>query len=121
MMSSPGIYIFIVLIIIVFFIIALRLSMILAKRAICQVITRFRDFQAVQYQNAMPLEILGLTFRPIFAIHLLKDYKPWALDTLFKIGIIRAGMNGTFYLSEETLSANEGVQSTCRINIKSLK
>lgn len=120
-MSSASVYIVIILIMIVLFIVASRLATFLARRAICQVVTRFRDFQAVQYQNAMPLEVLGLTFRPIFAIHLLRDYKPWALDTLFKIGIIRTGTEGTFYLSEETLSANEGVQSACRIDIKSLK
>ncbi len=114
-MNTVGIYVSIFLILFILLILSFRLSLYLARRAVCTVITIFRDFKAVQFQNAMPLEIMGLGPRPLLSFRLLRDYKPWALQTLVRSGVIRMGMEGTYYLSEDTLNANPEVQSVCRI------
>ncbi len=114
-MNTLGIYIGIILILLILLMLSFRLSLWLARRAVCTVITIFRDNNAVQFQKALPLESIGLGPRPLLSFRLLRDYKPWALQTLVRSGIIRTGMEGTYYLSEDTLAANPEVQSVCRI------
>ncbi len=84
------------------------------RRSICQVIATFRDYGAVDYQKALPLELIGLGPRPLFSLRFFRDYKPWALQTLAQAGIIRMASEGNYYLSEETLSANQNFQSVCQ-------
>jgi hypothetical protein len=112
-MNATNILIGIILILIILLILSFRLSLFLARRAVCTVISTFREFRAVQFQNAMKLEPMGLAPRSFLSFHLLRDYKPWALQTLVRSGIIRAGAEGTFYLSEDTLNANPEIQSVC--------
>jgi hypothetical protein len=113
MNETMGIYISIIIVLFILLILSFRLSLILARRAICKVIATFRDFRAVQFQNAMPLAAMGLAPRSFFEFHLLRDYKPWALQTLVRSGIVRMATEGTFYLSEETLNANPEFQAIC--------
>lgn len=116
-MDLIGIYISMFLFLFILLIISLRISIYLARRALCTVVTTFRDFNALQYQNALPLESMGLGPRPLLSFRLLRDYKPWAVQTLVRTGIIRMGVEGTFYLSEETLNANPEIQAACRIKL----
>ena len=113
-MNTVGIYISLFLILLIFALIAFRISLWLARRSICQVIATFRDYGAVDYQKAMPLELIGLGPRPLFSLRFFRDYKPWALQTLAQAGIIRMATEGNYYLSEETLSANQNFQSVCQ-------
>lgn len=115
-MNSVGIYISLILILFVLLLLSFRFSLLLARRAICKVISIFREYDAVQFTKALTLENLGLAPRPLFTLRVLRDYKPWALQTLVQSGIIRAGQEGTFYLSEDTLNANPNIQTACQIN-----
>ena len=114
-MNTTLIYVLLAVFLLLFLVIALRLSLFLAKRAICKVLATFREYNAVNYQNALPLDLMGLAPRPFFSFRLLRDYRPWALQTLMQVGIVRMAFEGTYYLSEETLEANPQIQATCRI------
>jgi hypothetical protein len=118
MTNTIGIYFGLFLILGIMLILSFRLSLWMARRAVCRVITIFRDYNAVQFQKALPLESLGLGPRPLISFRLLRDYKPWALQTLVRSGVIRMGMEGNYYLSEDTLNANPEIQSVCRVNVK---
>jgi hypothetical protein len=114
-MNSAGIYLGIFIVLVIALILSFRLALFMARRSICKVITIFRENRAVDYQKAQPLEALGLGPLPFFHFRLLRDYKPWALQTLVQAGIVRTAEQGTFYLSEETLEANEIISTACRI------
>jgi hypothetical protein len=113
-MNGTSISIGIILVMVILLIFSFRFSMSLARRAICRVITMFRMQGAVDYQQALPLAALGLGPRPLFSFRLLRDYKPWALQTLVQAGIIRMATEGSFYLSEETLKANPQFTTSCQ-------
>ncbi len=114
-MDTIGIYLLIAAILIAMLALAFRLSLFMAKRAVCKVIATFRDFEAVDYQNALPLELMGLSPRPFLSLRLFRDYRPWALQTLVQAGVVRMAFEGAYYLSEETLDANPQLQEVCRI------
>jgi hypothetical protein len=88
--------------------------MFLARRAVCTVISIFRNYGAVSYNKALNLNSMGLGPRSFFNFRILKDYKPWALQTLMRSGIIRMADEGNYYLSEDTLEANPPVQTACQ-------
>jgi len=113
--NTVAIYVLLIFILLLFLIIAIRISFILARRAICTVLTTFRDYNAVNFQKALPLDLMGLGPRPFLSSRLLRDYRPWALQTLVQSGIIRMAYEGTYYLSEETLESNPQLQTTCRV------
>jgi len=113
--STAAIYVLIALFLLLFLALSLRISLTLARRSICRILTIFREHNAVNYQNALPLDLMGLGPRPFLSFRLLRDYKPWALQTLVQAGIIRMAYEGTFYLSEETLEVNPQIQTVCRI------
>ncbi|MBI2831547.1 MAG: hypothetical protein HYX79_04745 [Chloroflexi bacterium] len=95
-------------------ILSLRLSLFLARRAICTVIKMFREKGAVQFETAKLLKDVGFARFPMF--HILRDYRPWAFQTLLQAEIIQPGLfDGSFYLSEETLSARPGIQCLCEL------
>lgn len=114
-MNGTSITVGIFLVMLILLVLSFRFSLVLARRAICRVITIFRSQGAVDYQQALPLEAFGLGPRPFFSFRLLRDYKPWALQTLVQAGIIRMATEGNFYLSEETLKANPQIATSCQI------
>jgi hypothetical protein len=114
-MNSLSISIGIILILVILLIMSFQLSFALARRSICKVIALFREIDAVGYSKAVPLEALGLGPRPFLQFKVLRDYKPWALQTLVQASIVRSGAEGTFYLSEDTLKANPNFESACQI------
>ena len=65
-MINAGIYAGIIVLLIALVVLTFRLSMFLAKRAICKVIATFRDYGAVEYGKALRLESLGLSPKPFF-------------------------------------------------------
>ena len=88
----------------------LRLSMVLARRAICTVVNTFRVYNAVRPENALSVQELGLGMR-YFTV--LRDYRPWALQTLVQANVIRAAEKGGYYLSESTLALSE-LETGCK-------
>jgi hypothetical protein len=106
-----------ILVMLILLVLSFRLSMSLARRAICKVISIFRQNNAVQYERALPLDSMGLrATNQLFAFRLLRDYKPWAIQTLMQAGVIRAAATNTFYLSEDTLRQYPGV--SCPVKLK---
>jgi hypothetical protein len=81
---------------------------ILLKRAINQVLRRFRDHKALSVKNAKTVEELELVPKGIFEGMLQgRDYKPYALDMMKKGKIIMATEDDKLYLSEEKLAASK--------------
>ncbi len=113
-MGNVGVTVGLILVLVIFMVLSFRISLYLARRAICKVIGIFRDNDARDYSRALPLTILGLAPRPLFSFRLLRDYKPWALQTLVQSGVVRMAQEGNFYLSEESLEANPNIQSACQ-------
>ena len=94
----------VVLLIVFFIALLIALPFMMNKRAIRQVIRRFRDRQALDPSTAKTIDELGLT-PPSFRERLMRfrDYKPAALNGLVRIGIVQVTEDGRFYLSEEKL------------------
>lgn len=82
-------------------ILALRLSYSMIQRAICQVIKAFRQSNAVKVENAMTLKELGL--EPSL-FHLVRDYRPFAIQHLAQSEIINITPDGRYFLSERNLA-----------------
>jgi hypothetical protein len=107
----------IILLMVALLILSFRLSMSLARRAICTVISIFRQNNAIQYEKALQLHSMGLNMRPaLLSFRLLRDYKPWAIQTLVQAGVIRAASQNTFYLSEDSLRQYPGI--SCPVKLK---
>jgi hypothetical protein len=98
----------IIIIMVILLILAFRLFIYMLRRAVRNVIRTFRMFEATSPEKALPLESMGLRATcPLFAFRLLRDYRPYAIQGLFRLGIIRSYGESFYYLSEETLkSAN---------------
>ena len=114
-MTSISIYLTIIIILFIFLVLSFRISLFMARRAVCSVISTFRENNATEFQKAMTLDNLGLAPRPFLSLRLLRDYKPWALRALVQSGIIRMAAEGTFYLSEDTLRAYPHIESACSL------
>jgi hypothetical protein len=116
-MNAININAALILVMLILLVLSFRLSMSLARKAICKVISIFRQNDAVRYDRALRLENMGLRFtNPLISFRLLRDYKPWAIQTLVQAGVIRAASTDTFYLSEDTLRQYPGV--SCPVKIK---
>ena len=94
----------VVLLIMIFVALLIALPLMMNKRAIKQVIKRFRDRQACHPDSAKTVDELGLT-PPSFRERLMRfrDYKPAALNGLVRVGIIQVTEDGRFYLAEDKL------------------
>ena len=81
---------------------------ILLKRAVNQVLHRFREHKALSIKNAKTVEELNLVPKGMFEGMLQgRDYKPYALDMMKKGQIILTTEDGNkHYLSEEKLAAS---------------
>ncbi len=101
-----------ILVLLILLFLSFRLSQYLARRAICQVITKFRNNSAVSAPKAMMLQDMGLDFG--FRFRILRDYRPWAFQTLVQSGVIRSSQDGLYYLSEEMAQSNLNVQCTIK-------
>lgn len=97
-------------------IISFRISAYLMKRAVCTVVEIFRQNNAIQFQNAMTLEDLGLGPPPLFKLR--RDYKPYAVQMLVQSSIIRMTPDDRFYLVEENPSLGN---ISCPVNLKGFK
>ena len=75
------------------------------RRAILQVISIFRRQNIFQPENAKTADELGL-IAPGFMKRMTstRDYKPTALEILFKAGIIRSTPEGGLYVAKEKLN-----------------
>lgn len=77
------------------------------RRAVRQVIRILRQNNAIDVKNAKTIDELGL--RPRGRLEGLlrsRDYKPQALDALWKAEIVKITEDGKVYLSEEKLIAS---------------
>ncbi len=91
-----------VLFTVLFFILLFTLPTFLSRRAARQVITLFREHQAVGEENAKTQAELGLN--PLsFEKRLIsfRDYKPRALKALISAQVVQTTEEGKLYLSEE--------------------
>lgn len=80
---------------------------ILLKRAVNQVLRRFREHKALSAKTAKTVEELSLQPRGIFDGMLQgRDYKPYALDMMKKGKIILATEEDKLYLSEEKFATS---------------
>ena len=69
---------------------ALKLQAFLLKRAVRQVIDRFRECQTLCSQGSKTVAELGLQPRPFFErLFKPRDYKPYALQLLIQRGVVR--------------------------------
>ena len=94
----------VVLLIMIFVALLITLPLMMNKRAIKQVIKRFRDREACDPDSAKTIDELGLT-PPSFRERLMRfrDYKPAAMNGLVRVGIIQVTGDGRFYLAEDKL------------------
>ena len=86
----------------------------MARRSICTVITTFRRQGAVTPEYAATLQELGLAGNPF---RFLRDYRPWALQTLVQANVVRSTDAGKFFLSENTL-LETNIDAGCPIKRK---
>ena len=83
---------------------AIKGSLYLSRRAICQVVSAFRDMDAVKPEKAVTPHDIGITlWSAVFST--VRDYRPWALQTLVQAGVVRPVGGNTYYLSEDTLDS----------------
>jgi len=82
--------------------------MYLMRRAICTVIRTFQKHEATSIEKAKTLKAMGLSLNvPLISFRFFRDYRPWALQTLIKAGVVRMAIDDWFYLSEEALKQNK--------------
>ncbi|MGI6317722.1 MAG: hypothetical protein ACOX1I_09495 [Dethiobacteria bacterium] len=86
--------------------IGILLSRLLMVRAIKEIIRIFFNSGALDAQNAKTREELGIVPQSFLErMYRIRDYKPYALQTMLNAGIIRETSDARYYLSEEKLSA----------------
>ena len=80
----------------------------LSRRAIFQVISIFREHNAIGIKNAKTSDELGFRQRSMLeGIFRRRDYKLDALTALIKAGVIQMTEDGRLYLSEEKLLSSK--------------
>jgi hypothetical protein len=80
------------------------ISSFLVKKAMRDVVSRFREQGATSPKKAATAEELGLAQRDFLGrMFRARDYKPQAMSLLGQKNIIRATEEGRLYLSEEEL------------------
>ncbi len=101
------VWLYLVLIFVVFILVLIFVPQLLIKRALRQVVRNFRRNYATSQASAKTLVELRLK-PPDIVQQLLntRDYKPMALDTLIKTGIVIVTADDKFYLSEEQLAGS---------------
>jgi hypothetical protein len=83
------------------------ISGLLVRRATFQVIGRFCSLEALDPGKARTVEDLGLAPPEFFQrMFRARDYKPHALQSLSKAGIVRSTQEGKLYMTEERLADN---------------
>jgi hypothetical protein len=82
---------------------SLLVSRFLMKRAVYDVIRRFKTTDTMDPRTAKAAEELGIKRQGLLSFKVLRDYKPMALQTLMRAEVIRATEEGKLYLHEETL------------------
>lgn len=77
------------------------------RRAVTAVINLFREYNALKSENARTGEELGIVQKRGLAERMVKspDYKPYALQFLLKMGVVRETGGDFLYLSEEQLAS----------------
>ncbi len=95
-----------VIVLFLLFGLSLQVSRFMAQRAVGTIIGVFRNHSAVGVDGAQTLEQLGLAKQPFFRI--LRDYRPYAFQTLAQGSIIPSTQDGRFFLSEEMLALTDG-------------
>ena len=86
--------------------IGILLSRLLMVRAIKEIIRIFFNSSALDAQNAKTREELGIVPQSFLErMYRIRDYKPYALQTMLNAGIIQETSGARYYLSEEKLSA----------------
>lgn len=104
-MNDYTVAILLVLFMFTMLVLAIRISAFMIRRDICTVVNTFRKYGASNEGHPLTLESMNLIMRALlFSLRLLRDYKPWALQTLNTAGIIRSPLEGFYYLSEQELS-----------------
>jgi len=103
-MDSPLNLLSVSIILCLSFLAALRIQAFLVKRAVTQVVDRFRTNHSLCSQGSKTVEELGLQ-PPSFLERIYKprDYKPYALNMLIKTGAVRLSDDGKMCLLEKKL------------------
>jgi hypothetical protein len=93
---------------------AIRFSQYLSRKAICMVVSTFREHDAFKPENAITIQDIGISiWAPFIGINgVFRDYRPWALQTLVQAGVIRTAIPKQFYLSEDTLDSTH-IDASC--------
>jgi hypothetical protein len=86
--------------------IGILLSRLLMVRAIREIIRIFFNSGALDTQSAKTREELGIVPQSFLErMYRIRDYKPYALQTMLNAGIIQETSDARYYLLEEKLSA----------------
>jgi hypothetical protein len=84
-------------------------SMALFTKAVRDVVRLFRRRGATAAVRAATVEELDLVPRPITQrMFMFRDYRPYALQTLMDVDVVRATGEGSLYLSEAELARSWG-------------
>jgi len=94
-----------VFLIVLFFVLMLALPTVIHRHAILQVISIFREHEALDSQFAKTIDQLGLR-PPNFGQQLLnfRDHKPRALQALMRAGIVRVTDDDRLFLDETKIA-----------------
>jgi hypothetical protein len=104
--------IIVALLIIITFVVMFTVPPWLMRRAIPQVIWLFLEHKAVGIESAMTVEDLGIKRRGVIEnMFRRRDYKPYALSALMRVGVVQMTEDEKLYLSEEKLKES-GLPST---------
>lgn len=92
----------VIVLIIFLFSLAIIVSMWRTRRAVAAAVKIFREYNAIDAENAKTAVELGLNKKPFFErMVTTRDYKPDALQALINTGVIIVKEDGKLYLSEK--------------------
>lgn len=96
-----------VIVIVLFAVSAAYASRFFLRRAMRDIVSRFREQGATDPVSAAMPEQLGLVWRnPIGGMSGLRDYRPNALHLLGQAGVIKGTEEGALYLAEDELAGS---------------
>jgi len=103
-LSGTSSLLLLIVIVIVAFVLVFYIQRLFVKKAMREVVSRFRKLGATSPEKATSLEQLGLV-PPDFLRRMgrVRDYKPQALRLLVQRNIIKGTGDGRVYLSEAAL------------------
>jgi hypothetical protein len=93
----------IILLVILLLALSFFMSRFLMKRAIYDVIKRFRASNSLEEATAKAAEEMGIRRQGLLSFKVMRDYKPMALQALMRAEVVRTTEDGKLYLHEETL------------------